>query len=262
MIDKSATPAALKPLRFLLAIILATAFTPSHSNAQEAARYEGPILDVQAHAISPKALEAAQSGILMSTTILEDTKNRIALNVLPEAADDLSGEKRLASLRGDGVQIITVNMGFPDVDPLQLLTIAERTNDWLGKRAEENNQIIPTATVAPPNALSAGETADLAKRNLEEIRKSIEEENFKAIFLSAQYDGVFLGDSAFEPIFSLAAELGVPVIIHPAVTPTGKDIIPRRNIPTYSGFLNDQRTTLLDIVMAGEETPMAQPVFM
>lgn len=61
----------------------------------------------------------------------------------------------------------------------------------------------------------------------------------------------FLAMAPMIPFFALAEELSVPVIIHPAVEPVEAPFIPRKNIATYSGFLNDQRTTLLDLVMSG-----------
>ena len=46
-------------------------------------------------------------------------------------------------------------------------------------------------------------------------------------------------------------ELGVPIIIHPAVHAVEEQFIPWKNIGAMSGFLNEQRTTILDLVMAG-----------
>lgn len=65
------------------------------------------------------------------------------------------------------------------------------------------------------------------------------------------YDGVFLGDNAYDQSFVLAEELGIPIIIHPVIDPFDREFISRKNIPTYYGFLNDQRTALFDLVMAG-----------
>ena len=67
----------------------------------------------------------------------------------------------------------------------------------------------------------------------------------------SNYDDVLLGAPAFEPYFAAADELGILVIIHPAVTPVDLPFVPRKNIPTFSGYLNDQRSTLLDLVTAG-----------
>jgi hypothetical protein len=49
----------------------------------------------------------------------------------------------------------------------------------------------------------------------------------------------------------LAEEPSVPVIIHPAVDHIEGEFIRCKNIPTYSGYLSDQGTALLNLVMAG-----------
>ncbi|EKN5090097.1 hypothetical protein DYG62_13910 [Yersinia enterocolitica] len=59
-----------------------------------------------------------------------------------------------------------------------------------------------------------------------------------------------MGDHVYKPFFALAESLGVPIIIHPAIEPSDSASVPRKNIPIDIGYLNDQRTTLIDIVMS------------
>lgn len=102
--------------------------------------------------------------------------------------------------------------------------------------------------------LAAGNAPDgetYSQKAISGLRHAITELGLKGILLASKYDGVFLGDGAYDPFFASAEELRVPVIIHPAVEPVEAPFIPRKNIATYSGFLNDQRTTLLDLVMSG-----------
>ncbi|PWY81987.1 amidohydrolase 2 [Aspergillus heteromorphus CBS 117.55] len=86
---------------------------------------------------------------------------------------------------------------------------------------------------------------------LTSLRRAITDLGLKGLMFASNYNGVFLGDASYDPYFALAEELNIPVIIHPAVEPVETPHIARKNIPTYSGFLNDQRTTLLDLVLSG-----------
>lgn len=102
--------------------------------------------------------------------------------------------------------------------------------------------------------LAAGNAPDgetYSQKVISGLRHTITELGLKRILLASNYDGVFLGDGAYDSFSASAEELRVPVIIHPAVEPVEAPFIPRENIATYSGFLNDQRTTLLDLVMSG-----------
>lgn len=58
----------------------------------------------------------------------------------------------------------------------------------------------------------------------------------KGILLASNYDGVFLGDGAYDSFFALAEELRVPVIIHPAVEPVEAPFIPRKILQPTLGF--------------------------
>jgi predicted TIM-barrel fold metal-dependent hydrolase len=218
-------------------------------------RYEGPIFDVQAHAVHPGALASTSAGITAATHLAEGTKQIIINDVLAAAADDLNGERRLAALKGDNHQVVSINMFFPALAPDLLLGIAEQTNTWLAQRASENPQLTGVATIPPPPPLARAGTAEdgaaWADKGVAVLRRAVTELGFTSVMFYSNYNDVLLGDAAFEPYFAAADELGVPVIIHPAVTPVDLPFVPRKNIPTFSGYLNDQRSTLLDLVTAG-----------
>ena len=102
-------------------------------------RYEGPVFDVQAHAVNPGALAWTSAGIRAAAHLAEGTKQIIIGDVLATAADDLNGERRLSALKGDNHQVVSINLFFPALAPDLLLGIAEQTNSWLAQRASEND---------------------------------------------------------------------------------------------------------------------------
>lgn len=217
--------------------------------------YDKAIFDVQAHAIKPSTLDAVTSAVRNNSALTLNTGDIIIHDVCKKLADDLQGPDRLKALGRDGVQVITINTFFPPLPPQMMLKIVLDLNTWMVSRTSQNSQLIGIASIPPPPALSKAGLAEdgetFATKGVNVVRHAITELGLKGIFLASNYEGVFLGDSVFDPYFALAEELDVPVIIHPAVDPVDGDFIRRKNIPTYSGYLNDQRTAILDLVFAG-----------
>jgi predicted TIM-barrel fold metal-dependent hydrolase len=70
--------------------------------------------------------------------------------------------------------------------------------------------------------LAAGNAPDgetYSQKVISGLRHTITELGLKRILLASNYDGVFLGDGAYDSFSASAEELRVPVIIHPAVEP-------------------------------------------
>lgn len=212
--------------------------------------YAGPLFDVQTHAIMPKSYDQVAGAIKGHPGLTDATKDIIANSICKEMADNLAGTARKTALGSHNVHVVTVNTFFPPLPGSQLITICEHINDWMAEATAGNPQLIGTASVpSPPVLAQAG--PEFVKQGVDSIRAAVFERGLQGFLLASNYDGVFLGDPSFEPYFELAAQLHVPVIIHPAVHPVEERCINYKNIGGLSGFLNDQRTTLLDLAMAG-----------
>jgi predicted TIM-barrel fold metal-dependent hydrolase len=222
---------------------------------QTSEAYEGPLFDVQAHAIKPSTYEAIVSGIRKSEGLAKGTADIIVNDICKKLADDLRGNERLIALGNQGMQVITINTFFPPIPAQIMLNMVDDLNEWMSMKTAGNPQLIGTASIpSPPFLAKAGLAPDnesYAVKGVGSLRRAVTEMGLKAVLFASNYDRIFLGDAAFDPYFAVVEELGIPVIIHPAVDPVEGDFIRRKNIPTYSGFLNDQRTTLFDLVMSG-----------
>ena len=63
------------------------------------------------------------------------------------------------------------------------------------------------------------------KAGLSEIERGVTKLGLKAISIKASYDGLYVDDEQFWPIYRLAQELRVPVMVHPAnITPYWKEM--------------------------------------
>ena len=217
--------------------------------------YKGPIFDVQTHAIKPSSYEDVAHSMRGNSAVLKETADIIIKDVFKKLADDLQGGSRLEALGKDNTHVVSVNTFFPPLSPETVLQVIDEINIWMAEKTVTNPQLIGTASIPPPPVLvkagiaSDGET--FSKKGVDGVRRAIVDLGLKGILVASSYGGVFLGDAVFDPYFALAEELGVPIIIHPALDPIEADFVPRKSIPSYSGFLNDQRTTLLDFAMAG-----------
>ena len=217
--------------------------------------YEGPIFDVQTHAIKPSSYDDVAQSMRGNSAVLKDTADIIIQDVFRKLADDLRGRTRLEALGKNSIHVVSVNTFFPPLSPETLLRVIEDINIWMAEKTATNPQLIGTASIPPPPILAkAGIASDgetFARKGIDGIRRAIVHLGLKGMLFASSYGGVFLGDASFDPYFALAEELGVPIIVHPALDPVEASFVPRKNIPSYSGFLNDQRTALLDLVMAG-----------
>jgi predicted TIM-barrel fold metal-dependent hydrolase len=69
---------------------------------------------------------------------------------------------------------------------------------------------------------------------LDEIRFALETLKLDGVGLLASYEGVFLGDSSFDPVLALLDEYAAPVLIHPALPPTSRQLT-----TDYPGFMTE-----------------------
>ena len=111
----------------------------------------------------------------------------------------------------------------------------------------ENCQLRRTASILLPPFLAKmglsynGQT--YAERGIVGLRYTIEASDPKGI-LFASSDRVFVEHVPRDPYFRRVEQLGVPSIIYRAINPINRNYISRKDIPSFSGFLNDQRMKL------------------
>lgn len=212
--------------------------------------YTKRIFDVQTHAILPENYSRISGGIKKNASLTESTKFIMIDQIFKLLADDLKSPERQSLLGQENIHLVSINTFFPPFPPAQLIEITNRLNAWMSEASSASSHLLGIASIPPPPALAqAG--YDFVKQGLEVFRRAIVDHHLKGVLFASNYDNMFLGDPVFDPYFQLADELAVPIIIHPAVQPVEEQFIPRKNIGALSGFLNDQRTTLVDLVLAG-----------
>ena len=198
----------------------------------------------------PDAYKSVTRGIMANQGLTETTKDIMVNDVCKSLADNLQSSARMKALGEDSVHVVTIITLFPPLPADEIMKMCDFLNVWMAGATADNHQLIGIASIPPPPLLAKAGPPYI-ERGLNILRRAIIELGLKGVLFTSNYNSVFLGDSAFDPYFALIEELGVPIIIHPAVQPVEEQFIPWKNIGALSGFLNDQRTTILDLVMAG-----------
>lgn len=132
--------------------------------------------------------------------------------VIGERLADL-GEQRLALMDETGVDLQVLSLTTPGLNNLghHGIDLARRTNDLLAEAVAANPSRFQ-AMAALPSA--EAEAAAL------ELRRSVEELGCRGAVLFGRVGNKNLDHVIFEPTFACAAELGVPLLVHPQIPQT------------------------------------------
>lgn len=63
-----------------------------------------------------------------------------------------------------------------------------------------------------------------------ELRRALSALGLRILHMSTSYEGLYLDDERFWPAFEMAAEYGVPVFVHPAITPANWEQVMHRSV--------------------------------
>lgn len=175
------------------------------------------IIGIEEHVL-PEAVKNAW------TTLPGADDGTLALNspVIDERLADL-GEKRLALMDETGVDVQVLSLTTPGLNNLgdHGVDLARRVNDLLAKTVAANPSRFQALAV-----LASGDGGAAAR----ELQRAVEDLGCKGAILYGRVGDKNLDDPIFEPTFACAAELGVPLLIHPQ--------IPRKSVRDayYAGF--------------------------
>ncbi|TCS10288.1 amidohydrolase family protein [Caulobacter sp. BK020] len=158
------------------------------------------------------------------TTIPGADDGTSALNtpVIEERLADL-GDKRLALMDETGVDVQVLSLTTSGLNNLGAhgVDLARRVNDLLSRTVATNPERFQALAVLPSGAPDAAAL---------ELRRAVEDLGCKGAIVYGRVGDRNLDDPIFEPTFACAAELGVPLLIHPQ--------IPQKSVrdACYSGF--------------------------
>lgn len=141
------------------------------------------------------------------------------------------GDERLARMDAAGVDVEVLSITTPGTQPLpaaDAVPLARDANDVLADAVRRHpDRYAAFATLPTPDPAAAAD----------ELRRAVTELGHVGAMLFPRTGAVFLDDDRYRPVFEAAAELQVPLYIHPAVPPDAlRDV-------AYSGF--DRWTSMI-----------------
>jgi aminocarboxymuconate-semialdehyde decarboxylase len=83
-----------------------------------------------------------------------------------------------------------------------------------------------------------------------ELRRCVRDHGFAGGHIASNVRGAYLDDVQFEPVFQAAADLGVPLFVHPA-DPLGKDRMRDYELTIVAGYLFDSTINILRLICSG-----------
>lgn len=132
------------------------------------------------------------------------------------------GEVRLKEMdeAGVNVQVLSFNDNIDWIDVEDARNLARRINDDLSQAIKRNpDRFAGFAALAPTDPKSAAD----------ELRRAVKQLGFKGAMILPHVGGEFIDARRYWPIFEEAANLGVPLYMHPQYPPPDR-------LKAYSGY--------------------------
>ncbi len=205
------------------------------------------IVDCQSH-IFPRAyaeLLTRNSNALRATggdgvyLIDYDGAQRFRLDL-----DDYSPARKLRDMDRAGVDmsVISVNIPTPDMLEPELAEMGARVcNDAIAELCALHPDRFVGIASLPLNDAGAA---------IAELKRAVHELDLRGVFLPSHINGAPVDEGRFEPIYARAAELGVPLVLHPTVPIWGSAVSDHSMIPML-GFMVDTSIAMLRLILSG-----------
>ncbi len=158
--------------------------------------------------------------------------------------DDYSPGRKLADMDRSGVDmsVISVNIPTPDMlEPPLAIEGARICNDAVAELCAQHSDRFVGIASLPLNDVPAA---------IAELERAVSELDLRGVFLPSHINGDPLDQARFEPFYARAAELGVPLVLHPTV-PTWADAIREHSMIPMTGFMIDTSFAMLRLILGG-----------
>src|SRR5437764_3208894 len=145
------------------------------------------------------------------------------------------GAGRIAAMDEAGVDLAVLSLVAPGVEQLdgpEAVRLARACNDELAAAVERHPDRLAGFAALP---ISAPDQA------ADELERRVRRQGFLGAVINGHSRGRYLDDPFFDPVLSRAAELEVPIYLHPTIPPAG--VIES----SYAGFADEVTFTLATV---------------
>jgi len=146
----------------------------------------------------------------------------------------------------DSLGINRAILSYPTTDAYvkvgSLKTVARIYNDNVAKIIRKFPQRFVGAAVLP---------IDNQKLMLDELKRATKELGFRAISLSSSFEGVYLDDSRFEPLYTQAERMNLPIFVHSQIVkPIGSERVQDPLLTPVIEYIFDTTICIGKLLMA------------
>ncbi|MER3457208.1 MAG: aminocarboxymuconate-semialdehyde decarboxylase, partial [candidate division GAL15 bacterium] len=161
--------------------------------------------------------------------------------LLPEFVD-VEARLRYLEARGIGLQALSLSPPMVYWAPPELGgRLARAFNDGIAEMCRHfPDRFVGLATLPMQDVKAALEEAERAVRGL----------GMRGVYLATSVNGRYLDDPAFEAVWALSAELGIPVFVHPT-THLGQDVLGRHHLFNTIGFPTETAAFVGRLIYSG-----------
>ena len=178
-------------------------------------------IDFEAHFVTKEYVRVIEENKGYPRYVVDGESGKRRLWYTPEVGEPLGdvllnklldlGEGRLAKMDKAGIDVQVLSLTSPGVehfDPVTGMELARKSNDTLAETiAMYPDRLKGFAALAPKDA----------EGSCKELERAVKELEFKGWKTHSNYGDSYLDDEPYWPILEKAAELGVPIYLHPAV---------------------------------------------
>jgi aminocarboxymuconate-semialdehyde decarboxylase len=176
------------------------------------------IIDIHNHYIPPSLLEGTSPLSLLKSGENDSVRLLVAGSVQPPQPAsllDLERQDTDSGRQGIDAKVLAVPpfLFLYELDPASGISFTQRVNNEMAKAAASggNTKWIPVGTVALQDPMAA----------TSELKRGVQELGLKGFTIATSVAGRDLDDPALLPFFQAAADLRVPILIHPSYVPGG-----------------------------------------
>jgi len=151
---------------------------------------------------------------------------------------------RLKEMNAGQITKQILSVGPPGVDRLDKQTAvreARKCNDELARVVQNNPDRFDAVAILSLQAMDEA---------LDELHRTVSDLGFKGVMINSNISGKSLDSPHFFPLYQKAAEMGIPLYIHPTV-PVCIDFMEEYNLHTMVGFLFDSSLEALRLIIGG-----------
>jgi predicted TIM-barrel fold metal-dependent hydrolase len=228
--------------RKFLAAASAVAALPA---AAEAAAPLTGLIDCQSHLFPPELIALMEKRTTDPVVYTKDGVKIVRMGdwlrkVLPDHSDV---DAKLKSMDRAGIRqtALSINDPGPEWFGDDGLRVARLSNDYVASVVKAHPTRFFGLCVLPLQDVPA---------SLTELTRCVDNLGMKGILLYTNLAGRFPDEPEFRPLFKRAAEIGLPVLLHPA-KPATTDIVKAYEMTSFLGNMFDNTIALTRIIMAG-----------